>query len=356
MATTSTKTRRTRILIISDTHCAPLKAHVGDGMPKRPFSLPLPKADLLIHCGDLTRTGRYEEYEQTLDMLKQIEAPVRLVIAGNHDLTLDRDFVLGHKGKEWHMDQFLNMDEAGANATVKEARDLWTAADGRAKSEGVTYLDEGLHDIDLPNGASIRVYATPYTPEFCDWGFPYKLDEDRFNAVGTSLKDATNIASNPVPGYASGGRPIDILLTHGPPYQQLDETKTGHLAGCPHLLRALMRSRPLLHCFGHIHEGWGARLVDWSAQADGVVVDAASIAECKQGGFKSGVSKVDDLRADLAEARENHAVRLDLSRTGRALERGSQTALVNAAIMDVEYAAVNAPWLIDIDLPMRVNT
>lgn len=57
--------------------------------------------------------------------------------------------------------------------------------------------------------------------------------------------------------------PLDILLTHGPPYARLDETSRGDFAGCPHLLRALMRSRPLIHCFGHIHEGWGAERVKW---------------------------------------------------------------------------------------------
>lgn len=34
-------------------------------------------------------------------------------------------------------------------------------------------------------------------------------------------------------------------------------------AGCPELFTAIANARPRLHCFGHIHEGWGARLVSW---------------------------------------------------------------------------------------------
>lgn len=81
--------------------------------------------------------------------------------------------------------------------------------------------------------------------------------EDRFNKPSVSLSDATNIASRPVPAYTSDEGPIDLLITHGPPYARLDKTDRGKLVGCPHLLLAAMNSRPLLHCFGHIHEGWG---------------------------------------------------------------------------------------------------
>lgn len=31
---------------------------------------------------------------------------------------------------------------------------------------------------------------------------------------------------------------------------------------------------------------------------------------------------------------------------------GEETLFVNAAIMDVEYEPVNAPWLVDLDLPI----
>lgn len=34
------------------------------------------------------------------------------------------------------------------------------------------------------------------------------------------------------------------------------------------------------------------------------------------------------------------------------LQRGKETLMVNASIMDGNYKADNAPWLIDLDLPL----
>ena len=68
-------TVKTRVLVISDTHNAPLSSG-NNADPIAPFKSPLPSADLLIHCGDLTMTGELDEYHKTLDMLLEIDAPV----------------------------------------------------------------------------------------------------------------------------------------------------------------------------------------------------------------------------------------------------------------------------------------
>ncbi|KAK4507155.1 hypothetical protein PRZ48_000889 [Zasmidium cellare] len=342
-------TVKTRVLIISDTHCAPLAEQDEGRQPFAPFKAPLPKADVLIHCGDLTMTGLEKEYHKTLDMLAQIDAPVKLVIPGNHDLSLDRDFVFSHAERD-------SKSEAEAQAKVDKARELWTSADGRAQKEGITYLTEGVHQIDLPNGASVTIYASPYTPEFYDWGFPYERDEDRFNSPLRTLSDAKNIAPYPVPPFTHTIVPVDILLTHGPPYARLDQTSRGDYAGCPHLLRALMRSRPLIHCFGHIHEGWGAERIKWSDKADEVADSTATISQWQNGSWKEGVagqgSAIETIKTNLDAAKERHAVLVDVSKEGgQPLKKGEESLLVNAAIMDVEYSPVNAPWIVDIDLP-----
>ena len=45
---------------------------------------------------------------------------------------------------------------------------------------------------------------------------------------------------------------------------------------------------------------------------------------------------------------------VDLSEGGgEGLRWGEETVFVNAAIMDVEYKPVNAPWVVDLDLPVR---
>ncbi|KAK5119320.1 hypothetical protein LTR85_007676 [Meristemomyces frigidus] len=288
------------------------------------------------------------EYHNALDMLRDIDAPVKLVIAGNHDRSLDRDWVLGHL-------KYENLRADQGNAKWKQARDLWTAPDGRAKTEGVTLLDEGVHQVHLHNGAYINLYASPYTPEFCDWGFPYERGEDRFNTPLTSLPDAKNITNCPIPGFSTG-EPIDILVTHGPPYGRLDAVDREVFVGCPHLLRALMRSRPRIHCFGHIHEGWGAELVHWSSDADHANNAPTTTAAWEADGWKAGVADdggIEAVQTDLHAAKERHVAFLDLSSDGLALVRGQSTAVINAAIMNVAYEPVNAPWLVDIDLRLQ---
>jgi Icc-related predicted phosphoesterase len=50
---------------------------------------------------------------------------------------------------------------------------------------------------------------------------------------------------------------IDILVTHTPPYGIGDRTSRGESVGCEDLLETVLRIKPRLHVFGHIHEGYG---------------------------------------------------------------------------------------------------
>jgi hypothetical protein len=70
---------KTRFLIISDTH----------GMGFTPADKPLPRADVTIHCGGLTDGSKLSEFGTAIQLLKDIDAPLKLVIAGNHDFTMD---------------------------------------------------------------------------------------------------------------------------------------------------------------------------------------------------------------------------------------------------------------------------
>ena len=49
----------------------------------------------------------------------------------------------------------------------------------------------------------------------------------------------------------------DILMTHSPPYGILDVSKQGINSGCANLMRRVREVKPLVHVFGHIHEGHG---------------------------------------------------------------------------------------------------
>jgi predicted phosphodiesterase len=89
MASSSTGTVSTRIMVISDTHNYKFDdAAAVSGA----FVRPIPRADVLLHCGDLTQVGGASAYKEFLQMMAEIPAELKLVIAGNHDLDLDKEY------------------------------------------------------------------------------------------------------------------------------------------------------------------------------------------------------------------------------------------------------------------------
>ncbi|KAK5018271.1 hypothetical protein LTR16_001655 [Cryomyces antarcticus] len=345
--TSPSRTVEVRILIISDTHSTPLRhASVKEDGNRQAFAAPLPPCDVLIHCGDLTNVGALHEYDLALDMLGSIDAELKLVVAGNHDVSLDEAFCAGvpksAPSRSTHEDSYTAV-------ASQAARTMWLGK--RARDVAVTYLEEGMHQFKLRSGAKFTVYASPYTPFFCDWAFPYAAHEDRFNPSSASLSDADNIAHNPIPDRSDNV--IDIMVTHGPPFDRLDRTDTDDSVGCPHLLRATMRARPRLHCFGHIHEGWGAERVRWAADADEVLRVAQSTQEWKMGGYGRGIKSAERLPVNREKMLKERAAFVDISKqSGVGLEAGRETLMVNAAIMDVQYSPANAAWLVSLELPV----
>ena len=179
-----------------------------------------------------------------------------------------------------------------------------------------------------------KVYASPYQPEFCRWAFPYNRDEDRFNPPHQCTPKAKPIAENPVPDYPN----IDVMMTHGPPLGVLDKIRTGDMVGCEHLLRAARRCRPRLHCFGHIHEGWGAQKVTWNNGDLDVKPEHY-------------IQKADTVYVDDEKTKVERAATLDIGHgSDNAVEFGKETLMVNASIMTLQYNPLNGPWLVDLDL------
>ena len=299
----------TRFLVISDTH----NFQFGDETEVRgEFQHPAPKADVLLHCGDLTQVGGLPSYKSLLKFLGKIDAELKLVIAGNHDLDLD--------GRYWdtHLDEEHDDPKQHEKAVEIMKGNL-------AKEAGVTYLEEGLSTFTLKNGAKFTIYTSPYTPEFCDWGFPYERNEDRYNRDTEVAEGAKSIARNPIPDFPG----VDIIMTHGPPKDILDWTAHGTV-GCDNLLRAISRARPRMHCFGHIHEAYGAIRVTW-----------------KNGQNPLG-PKLIGKKAIQHEMKEDNSYP---EPTQQPITFGKETLMVNAAIMNLSYQPTNAPWLIDMNLP-----
>ncbi|RJE26108.1 metallophosphoesterase domain-containing protein [Aspergillus sclerotialis] len=214
---------KTRFLIISDTH----------GTDFSSKTKPHEYADVAIHCGDLTQHSKLTEYLTTIKALKKLNAPLKLVIAGNHDFTLDIPVFkkLINEAPE-PLEPDLVREEFG---DYGEARELFE----QAKGSGIIFLDEGVHRFTLNSGASLTVYASPYTLGKW-WGFQYPPEQGHDFAIGDA----------------------DVVITRGPPRGIMDLVD-GQRKGCSSLFAATARARPRLHCFGRIHEGWGAKLISW---------------------------------------------------------------------------------------------
>lgn len=135
-----------------------------------------------------------------------------------------------------------------------------------------TYLED--------RGATVkglRFWGSPWQPPFDDWAF---------NLEESGIED--KLAAAP-----EGA--VDVLLTHGPPYLTLDQTRRGEHVGSIAVANASQRLRPLVHAFGHIHEGYG------------IVGD-------------------------------------------------DTIAVVNASLCDARYRALQDPWVIDVDPDARAVT
>lgn len=253
-------------------------------------------------------------------MLEAIPAKLKLVIAGNHDRTLDKAWVLRHLRR-----RYTEEEKEEALRVCEEGNEIMRGE--LAGKAGVTYLEEGVHEFVLGNGAGLRIYASPFTPEFCGFGWAYEREEDRFNGVSereVGMKGVRGAVR--IPGFeedrdkdgnGDGGN-VDIVMTHGPPMNILDKVDgyAGHV-GCVNLFRALSRAKPKLFCCGHIHEGHGAEVVSWEEK-------------------------------DIARRRNVQCCWPGLNR--EVVVEGKETLMVNASIMDVGYRPVNKPWFVEIGL------
>ncbi|KAI5457053.1 putative calcineurin-like phosphoesterase [Mariannaea sp. PMI_226] len=199
-----TKTR-VSIVCISDTHMT--QPDVPDG-------------DILLHAGDLTNRGTFEELQSQLDWLKGLPHRYKVVIAGNHDLLLDPSYVARFPDRIYE-------------------------GEGTSRSDldwgDIIYLNNSTAKLEFPDGHSLKVYGSPWTEQFGTWAFQYP--------------PIRQVWAESIPPDT------DIVLTHGPPKGHLDlEGK-----GCPQLLKELWRIRPRLVVFGHIHDGHGREEIVYDA-------------------------------------------------------------------------------------------
>lgn len=216
----------TRVLVLSDTHGEALKRSVTTS------------ADVAIHCGDITEEPKLDEFRAAIMMLEAIDAPVKLVIAGNHDFTLD-DKAFSSTREEVRKAIYEPSLER-TYVSIGEARALFESEEVRAA--GIIFLDEGINRVTLANGALMTICASPYTPsKSSGWGYQYGPSTEEHNWTIDST--------------------VDLVMTHSPPHGILDYTDSKQRTGSSSLFAAVTKIKPKVHCFGHIHESWGVKLV-----------------------------------------------------------------------------------------------
>lgn len=314
---------KTRFFILSDTH----GVEIGREEKSSHY------ADVAIHCGDLTEESKLEEYRATLRLLMDIQAPLKLVIAGNHDFTMD---ITVFREKVAHARPALDPDLVRkVYGAFGEARQLFEDV----RSAGIIFLEEGSHLFTLENGAALAVYASPYTPSFGDWGFQYHPSQGHNFEIPKG---------------------VDLVVTHGPPEGIMDYTESKQRAGCPDLFRAIAQARPRVHCFGHIHEGWGAKMVTWREQLTekpshftDINYDKSTVIE-KLSGFEHSKFDTPESKKEKSKKEQYHRQQRCYATThclgdANPLGYGAQTIFINAAIQSTEEKPLQLPWIIELE-------
>ncbi|KAL2166788.1 hypothetical protein VTG60DRAFT_2141 [Thermothelomyces hinnuleus] len=395
--------RRTRFLILADTH----------GAYYLPDTKELQPIDVVIHCGDITADSQLSEYKTAIHLLSQIDAPLKLVIAGNHDFTLDtptykrmlhkarrcRNFseLLRTHGQPGDARSFFEHARRPPQGDEEQQQQQRDSVDINAddahhhhssnnnnndnnKATGIHYLDEGTYRFRLANSTTLTVYASPYTPAYGTPGFQYPAARP-----GPESGKEGGAHEFSVPDDA------DVVITHGPPHGVLDRSwappallsigggggggagRSRHV-GSTELFTAVARARPRMHCFGHIHEGWGAEVVRWGKPPELENEERHGGSRSQRGGSGSGsglgstviadLGSVLPLKGDSPEVVAEKEGRLREYAAGKCVktshcagdalpvEKGENTLFVNAAVAG---QPVQPAWVVDLELPVAAD-
>ena len=200
-----------RIVIISDTH----------GMGQH--ALHIPDGDVLIHCGDFCSHGTMLDCIKFFHWFNTFPHKHKIFIAGNHDVWLEQ-------------------------ANPSQLKHLIPPE--------LHYLNDSGVELD-----GVKFWGSPWTPAFMNWAFNAERGED-IKKHWDLIPDNT-----------------DVLITHGPPYGFCDlcpdydnPTRQSHL-GCKDLAEKVLKVKPKIHCFGHIHYPYGTTQNEHTTFINASIVD-----------------------------------------------------------------------------------
>ena len=168
----------------------------------------MPAGDILVHCGDMTNTGTATEIQSFVNWFASHPHPHKVMIAGNHDITLDERFY----ARKWNRFHSERCDQL----VQEETSDGFVRPSTSCRA---LFYRKDCPIIALENsGACIRglqFWGSPYSPEFCDWSHSVQR--------GASAADLWR-------QIPSG---THVLLTHGPPIaygDAVNERRTGDVS------------------------------------------------------------------------------------------------------------------------------
>lgn len=179
----------------------------------------LPAADVIIHSGDVSGRGFFKEIDDFLKWYSSLtQYTYKILIAGNHDF--------GFQDNPTKIKELL------------------------AQYPNIIYLQDSGVEI-----LGVKFWGSPWQPTFFNWAF--NLDR------GLPLKEKWDL----IP------KDTDILITHGPAKGYRDKLLDGEHVGCEDLLETILKIKPKLFCFGHIHCGHGVEVNEHIIFSNGAVLN-----------------------------------------------------------------------------------
>ena len=166
----------------------------------------LPDADIIIHCGDMTSIGQSHEIVDFMKWFSMLPHRYKICCAGNHDWIFQTNHLIA-------------MEKV---------------------PENVIYLEDSGIEIE-----GLNFYGSPVQPPFCNWAF--NRPEEKLKEHWLAIPDDT-----------------DVLITHCPPYSIMDFSIYDKIyTGSPSLYHEVVeRIKPLVHAMGHIHSGYGIKVIE----------------------------------------------------------------------------------------------
>lgn len=156
--------------------------------------------DVLIHCGDMFNMFNQsdEDFYRMDSWFGKQDFDLVLCTGGNHDFELQK--------------RSSYVDSPFKNAV---------------------YLEGSGHEHK-----GVNFFGAPWVPDL--FGQAFFTKDHKLSEKWSDIPDN-----------------VDVLITHTPPAGILDVSSRGLTLGCQHLLTAIERTQPTIHCFGHVHASSG---------------------------------------------------------------------------------------------------